>query len=153
MSERKKVEERIKKKEQELEDLRSRIRECEVYLQALQDILKIMPRGEEGESPDTALRPGSNIAKARDALLKTGKPLHVHDLLKAMGLQADKKNRLSLSGSLAAYVRQGEIFTRPAPNTFGLVEFKGKIGVPDEPPADFGMDKPKKGDLDEDIPF
>jgi hypothetical protein len=77
--------------------------------------------------------------------------MHLTDILLAMGQEASRANSASLGSSLAAYVRRGEIFTRPAPNTFGLVE----LGHTDEaeapvlePPAGFG----KLPDED-DIPF
>ena len=57
----------------------------------------------------------------------SGKPLHISDLLVALGKETDHDNRAALSGSLSAYVRKHEIFTRPAPNTFGLVEFETNL--------------------------
>lgn len=55
------------------------------------------------------------------------------------------KAEISLASSLAAYVRKGEIFTRPAPNTFGLVELGHKTIIEEEagPPAGFGQITPK----------
>jgi hypothetical protein len=47
-----------------------------------------------------------------------------------------KNSKTSLSGSLASYVREHKIFTRPAPNTFGLVEF-AEVAIK-EPPEGFG---------------
>jgi hypothetical protein len=64
--------------------------------------------------------------------------MHVTDLLKEMGKDATKSNRTSLSGSLGFYVRQEEIFTRPAPNTFGLREF-GDNEADEELPEGFGQ--------------
>jgi hypothetical protein len=68
--------------------------------------------------------------------------MHVNDLLKAMGKPTDKKNKLSLSGSLSTYVRAGQIFYRPAPNTFGIIEMvkaspSGSLNSVDLP-DDFG---------------
>lgn len=82
------------------------------------------------------------MAKARDALLKEAKPLHIDDLLKAIG--KTKEHKASVSGSLGNYVRKNEIFTRPAPNTFGLKEFD-ESQPEEEPPEDFGV-----ADQDED---
>ena len=68
---------------------------------------------------------------------------------------------MSLASSLAAYVRRGEIFSRPAPNTFGLLEL-GHLGgeEAEEPPSGFGKvttirEEPKAevGEVDDDIPF
>jgi len=76
------------------------------------------------------------IDKARTALRRVGKPLYIEELLRAMGKEVNKKNRVSLSGSLGSYVRQEYIFTRPAPNTFGLIEFDNS--VEDAIPEGFG---------------
>src|SRR5687767_8758672 len=111
---------RIEKKQQEIMELGLQIREATAYVQALQDTLRLLPK--DASQPQQALRPGTGVAKAREAIKKAGKPMHISDILKAIGFPVDKSHRLSLSGSLAGYVRREEIFTRPAPNTFGLVE-------------------------------
>jgi hypothetical protein len=72
-------------------------------------------------------------------LRKAGKPLHITDILKGIGKTTSKKDRVSLSGSLGWYVRRNEIFTRPAPNTFGLKEMEDISK--EEPPDDFGLSK------------
>lgn len=160
MGEREKVHDRIRKKELEIQDLESKIKDAKVYLQALEDVLRLFPR--EADIGDVALlRPGSLVAQARDAILKHGGPMHVTALVKALGRELTRANQTGIAGSIAAYVRKGEIFTRVGPNTFGLVEL-GKAGSPevettDEPPADFGQDPapkaPEKEEVDEDIPF
>lgn len=164
MSNRTKIEERIEKKEQEIQELEVRIREAKAYVQALQDVVKMMPREapqesglhEEGNRP----RSGSYIADARDAILHAGRPLHVVDILKMAGRKNDRKTRTGMAGSLAAYVRKGDIFTRPRPNTFGLIELESRApqegpgvgfaqhpapsassGTP-KPPRGFGLDLP-----------
>jgi hypothetical protein len=153
MSKRNRIEEKISKKEQEIQELEMKLREAKAYIQALQDVMKMMPR-EEGESPsiggtnDSTMRDGSYVSDARDAIRKAGRPLHVVDILKASGRPADRKSRLGMGGSLAAYVRRGEVFTRPKPNTFGLIElanaqpsYQPPTSHP-TPPDDFGMDQP-----------
>jgi hypothetical protein len=93
--------------------------------------LKVLPR--QTVEPSRALRPGTSVDKAYRAIKTAGKPLQINEILKAIGRTADKKNRLSLSGSLAHYVRAEEIFTRPAPNTFGLMELeRGENFLEDE---------------------
>ena len=143
MNERRKIEERIKKKEQEIQDFEDKIREARIYIQALQDVLKIMPRDMEPSGrPEASLRPGSAVAKAREIILTRKHPVHVTQLLRELGMEVTRESRAGLSGSLSAYVRRREIFTRPAPNTFGLVELNhhGDRSTPGEPapPADFG---------------
>ena len=67
---------------------------------------------------------------ARECLLAARRPLHINDLLISMGRQAEEKEKLSLTGSIGWYVRKGKIFTRPAPNTFGLVELVSAGATP-----------------------
>ncbi|HEY6351810.1 MAG TPA: hypothetical protein VI636_20630 [Candidatus Angelobacter sp.] len=112
------------KKQQEIRELELQLAQAKAYLQAVQDSMKALPK----ENGDTGqeLREGSGLAKARQALQAAGKPMHVGDILKAIGKPNDKKNRVSLSGSLGNYARKKQIFTKPAPNTFGLIAF----GIP-----------------------
>ena len=124
MGVREEFQKRIDKKQQEIHDLETKIREANVYLQALLDSMKWLPRDESPHGGVQLLRPGTTLAKAQEAIKKAGHPMHVADILKAIGKPSDKKNRVSLGGSLSGYVRRREIFTRPAPNTFGLIEME-----------------------------
>ncbi len=119
---REKVQKEIEKKQEEVRGLEGQILECNAYIQACQDTLKMIPKDQEPSSTEVTLRHGSLVAKARDVIRSAGKPLHVGEILAAMGKPEGKKNRLGLSGSLSAYVRDGKIFTRPGPNVFGLIE-------------------------------
>lgn len=114
------LERRIDKKQQEIDGLRQQLNTAEAYLSALQDTLKLLPK--EGDREAT-LRPGTDLAKARDFIKAQGRPQHVTDILKGIGREVNKSNKISLSGSLGSYVRKGSIFTKPAPNTFGLIDF------------------------------
>lgn len=136
MSVRAKIEEKINKKEQEIQEHENKIREARTYIQALQDTIKILPR--ENNIDPMIIRPGSSIGKTQAFLRKVKKQLYINDILEGIGKKVTKKERVSLSGSLAGYVRKGEIFTRPAPNTYGLKEW-GEIPINEEPPADFGL--------------
>ena len=66
--------------------------------------------------------------------------MHVSALIEELGKDLNRKSRASMTGSLGAYARRGEIFTRPAPNTFGLIELghKAAIEEKEKPPAGFG---------------
>ncbi|RPI79595.1 MAG: hypothetical protein EHM45_02370 [Desulfobacteraceae bacterium] len=138
MSLRGKFEDKIKKKELEIQEYENKMKEAKAYLQALQDAIKLLPR-ENPVNPlkSNILRPGSNIAKTYEFLKKTGKPMHVNDILDAIGKKISNKEKISLSGSLGWYVRRKEIFSRPAPNTFGLLNTDDL----EEPPEDFGIDE------------
>jgi hypothetical protein len=120
------------KKQQEIEDLEAELERAKIYLQAILDSMKVLPReqnsnGNSGAQP--TLRPGTGLAKAREAILAAGRPLHISELLLALGKPADKQTRVSLSGSIAWYVRKNQVFTRPSPNTFGLIEMGDKNQV------------------------
>jgi hypothetical protein len=159
MSERKRIEDRLKKKQAEVASLEEKIKAAKVYINALQDVLKMLGRdADDVEEPEAKLRPGSSDAQAREAILAKGSPMHLDDLLGSMGKDANQANKASLGSSLAAYVRDNEIFCRTAPNTFGLVELghQAEDEPEDEPPAGFGRAPVVAAfdtDLDDDVPF
>jgi len=123
------IEKRIKQKEEEVQRLKEELFKAEAYLEAMQESLRLIKKTSSADGND-GIRPGSAVYKARAALRKVGKPLHVESLLRSMGKEVTKKNKVSLSGSLGGYVRQELVFTRPAPNTFGLIEF-GEEEIPE----------------------
>lgn len=129
----------LDRKQQEINELQIQIEKAKAYMQAIQDSMKLLPR-DSGQG-QVVLRPGSALAKAEEILRKAGKPLHISEILKALNEKPDK--RVSLSGSLSAYVRNEQIFTRPAPNTFGLREMIKQANSSDdaEIPEDFGDEK------------
>ena len=140
MNERKRIEDRLLKKEQEIQELEEKIRDARVYMGALQDVLKLLPK----EAEIVTLRPGSSMAKAREVILQAGKPVHINTILEALGKDTTREARASLTSSLASYVRRGEIFTRSAPNTYGLAELghaQDELSSI-EPPSGFGQTVP-----------
>jgi N-glycosylase/DNA lyase len=146
MNERRKIEDKLRRKEQEIAALEDQIKDARVYVQALQDVLKLLPRDSEAEGgADTILRSGSMVAQARNIIKAKAIPVHVDEILRILGKAVNRENKAALSGSLAAYVRRGEIFTRPAPNTYGLVELEPQSSPQSpqpasEPPPNFGDD-------------
>lgn len=116
----------LDRKTQEIQELELQIQLARAYQQAIQDSIKALPReatsqigGEEGIPSE--IRPGTLLARARDAIQKHGAPMHISEILAAIGVENTKKSRVSLVGSLGAYVRKGQVFTRPMPNTFGII--------------------------------
>jgi hypothetical protein len=155
MSERKKIEDRLRKKEQEILGLDDKIKTAKVYVQALKDILKMLDGGHDEAERESTLRAGSAVDLARQVILDRGMPVHMDELLGALGKEATREAKASLTSSLAAYVRRNEIFTRPAPNTFGLFEL-GHQTISDElpqPPENFGETRSVSEITDDDIPF
>lgn len=138
---------KIRKKEAEIRSLEQKLQAARVYIQALMDVRR------EIEGDGSELKAGSMVAMARDAIKRAGKPLHVDEILTAIGRPAESKS--SLTGSLAAYVRRGEIFTRPGPNTYGLVDLDDDVLELATPPSGFGA-QPASFDADlddDDVPF
>jgi len=133
----------IDKKEAEIERLEQEIRDARVYVQAIQDSFKLLPKEQPLDSiTPRELRPGSIVSQVQKFLEQSGKPQHISAILTFLGKTQDKKNRVSLSGSLGGYVKDGRIFTRPAPNTFGLIEFGDQEDSPsalDQLPVNFGQ--------------
>jgi len=128
---------KIKQKEDEVQKLKEDLGKAEAYIEALKESLRLVKKTSD---PNSGIRPGSMMYKARSALRKAGKSLYVDELLKRMGMEVNKKNKVSLSGSLGSYVRQEYIFTRPAPNTFGLIEFDKSTENQDDIPDGFGVE-------------
>jgi hypothetical protein len=141
-----KLAEKIEKKREEIAALEKLLGEAKSYLLALQDTMKMMPKTEDAEAAALSLRPGTDVAKAYETLKSAGKPLHVNDIVKRIGKEATKQNRVSMSGSLGGYARRNYIFTRPAPNTFGLVELESS-NPSEEPPEDFGATAEAAGSI------
>jgi len=132
------IQRKIAQKQQEIQDLNVNLERARSYVEALQESLKLFHKNASDDGAAT-LRPNSQIDKARQVLLEARRPLHVSEILKRMGKEATKNNRLSLSGSIGLYVRQHQVFTRPAPNTFGLMEFEdGSDVMQAELPEGFG---------------
>ncbi len=142
MSLKRKFERKIREKEQEVQELEHKLMEAKAYLAAMQDAMRLLPAegvAENGEmNADFSLKAGSTMEAVMKVLRASGKPMHIMDLIKAIGRDATSESRASVGGSLAAYVRKGVVFTRPAPNTFGLGEWGQPVGVEGGPPDDFG---------------
>jgi len=121
------LEKLIDKKRQEIDGHHQAVALAETYIMAIQDVLRKLPK--DG-LPESALRPGSDLDKARELIRKAGKPVHISDLLKGLGREMTNKTRANLTGSIGNYARQGKIFKKVSPNTFTLIELENKIFLP-----------------------
>jgi len=140
MTTRAQIQKLLDRKYQELKDKELELEKLRTYVQAIQDTMKLLPKESQNGAEQT-LRPGTALARTRDILKAAGKPMHITEILKALNHPVDKKNRVSLGGSLSTYVRNGQIFSRPAPNTFGLIEMSTQTGESEtgpDIPDDFG---------------
>jgi len=143
-SSRRQIEKLIEKSEDEILSWQVAIDFKKSYVQGLRDTLKFLPKDSE-EPEETQLRPGTTLAKAHEILRERGKPIHIMELLKLLGKEPTNKNRVSLSGSIGFYVRRKQFFTRPLPNTFGVIESEQPPNGAhhDEPPEGFGIEEEK----------
>jgi hypothetical protein len=159
VTERQKIEERLRRKQAEVRTLEEKLRGAKAYIAALQDVLKIFdPDHDDGR--ETKLKAGSAVAQARELIRDSGEPMHLDDILRALGKEVTREAKASLTSSIAAYSRRGEIFVRTAPNTYGLIELghdpaEGLVTEPAEPPPTFGGSPAPsfEDDLADDIPF
>jgi len=109
------------KKENEIGELKLQLAQAEAYLQAIQDSLRVLPKEPTDGGSEPELRSGTLLFQAKEVLRTAGKPMHINEILKKMNKPVDKNNRISLSGSMAAYVRKGVIFKKTGPNVFSLI--------------------------------
>lgn len=137
----------IEKLEMERQRIEVEIEMAQAFINGLQRAIQLLPRDlAEGKKPEEILRANSDPAKAREAILAAGKPLYIAEILSQLKIEDSKESRVSVSGSLGAYARKGEIFVKVAPRTFGLVELghnqlnasQDTASDDEEPPADFG---------------
>ncbi len=164
MREQKAIEEQLRRKEAEIVSLEEKLKAAKVYAKALRDVLRLVGKDDAEEVGETKLRKGSLVDQARELIQERGEPVHIDDILRAMGKDVTRDAKASLNSSLAAYVRNGEIFVRTAPATYGLIELAHteQEDVEEHPPAGFGQaaqtwdeqTTPEfSDDLDDDIPF
>lgn len=113
------LQERLDSIEVELTPLRARVNQLEADRSAIKRLLWSESGGALGTEPGS-LRPGTEIEKVRNAILEAGNPLHIDEIMDRIGVPCEHK--LSIVSSIAKYVKRQKIFTRTAPNTFGLLE-------------------------------
>ena len=144
MTPKSKLRRKIEREHKVLADLQQQVAGKEAFIRGLENADSFMPSDEEGNG-STELRPGSNVAKARDVLKKAGKPIHIKNILPLIGLEVTTRNQRSVANSIRAYVRKNLIFKRTGPATFGLINDddpqEGRLGycaddIP-PPPEDY----------------
>lgn len=98
--------------------LNTEISKYENHIAGLQDALRLLGIAQ----PE--LRIGNQMAKIRDIIREEGKPLHIAEITEKLK-QSGRIKRSSLAGSLNFYVKAHRVFTKTAPNTYGLKEKRG----------------------------
>jgi hypothetical protein len=161
MSARTDIEKRIEKEKAKINDLKSQIEKNESFILGLQEALKMLPKEKEAQNGQaktnkdnttTSFRVGSDVEKAYNLLRGTGKSMHISEILIGIGKEDTKINRLSLSSSLSRHVRKNDLFKRPLPNSFALIETPDIENPSLDLPPNFGAEEVKDVEPD-DIPL
>ena len=76
------------------------------------------------ETSSSELVPDSAAYLAAAAIRTAAKPLHAHDLVKAIEGQGHKVKETTLVGALSRWVKRRAVFYRAGKNTFGLIEMR-----------------------------
>lgn len=136
-STRRKIEAKIKKKDQEIQSLEDEKNEIDTLILTLRaerkgmdEVLKILPHEEESGKSRT-IRANSAAGKVQKLLRKHGEPMYIADIVIGIKKANNHNNRASLAGTLNSYFRNEEIFTRPESNTFGLLEWDSQEKTPE----------------------
>ena len=139
MNLRREFEKLIEKKRGEIIEAEKAISSAEAYIQAMTDAIKRLPKDEVSAAPP--VRPGSDVEKIRDAILSAEKPLHISEIILALGRNDDAESKAKIAGLLGWYTTKGKVFTKTAPNTYGLVE-----SAPPDLPTEFGSVEDPSGE-------
>ena len=129
----KKMQGQISRKEKEIQQLELDRQELDVkilnahaYITGVKDSMRHLPKDEVDKDSASSLRKGKSIAKIYDILKHSGSPMHITDILTALGKDTDTKSQQATGSQLNNYVRDDRIFMRPLANTFGLKEWDTK---------------------------
>lgn len=82
------------------------------------------PRLVGGNHPAYELVAGSAAFLAAEAIRAAGRPLHAHDLVKAIEARGHRVKESTLVGALSRWVKRKAVFYRARKNTFGLLEMR-----------------------------
>lgn len=89
---------------------------------------KPKPKSRHGFTGGKRARPiqeGSSVDWARRALIQYSQPMKLNDLVDFITVLGGPTVRpATLVSNLSRYVKHGDTFSRPAPNTFGLIEWE-----------------------------
>ncbi len=143
MDARQEIERRIERERQKLTDLRAQIERTESFILGMQEAVKLLPRVAQMSASGSkrALRSGGSAQQALQLLRTGGKPMHISDILIAIGKENTRSARSSLASSLGRYSRQGKLFVNEGSNTFSA---KAESDPSGNLPEEFGMKDPPK---------
>ena len=110
-------------KKAELVRLEAELEAGRAYLRCIED--RITAGEAQGSDEPVSEDP---VVAIRRLIRDAGEPLYIDDILRGLDRPLNRASREEIRQLLLSWVRRGEIFTRPRPAIFGLVESA-------EPPA------------------
>jgi hypothetical protein len=148
------IEKRIEKERQKISDLRSQIELAESFVQGLQEALRLIPRSDSTKHTQIGFYFRSGDTKqAYEELKKSGKPMRIDEILRAIGKSDNRQNRASMASSLHRAAKKSGIIKKVGANTFAVSDMV--IGINEEEsvslPDNFGSDRETQEPKD--IPF
>jgi len=111
----KRIEALIAKKQQEIDSYEIKLAEIRGYKAALKDLKEMLPNRTK------ALKPGSRMHQAYQAIERAGHPLHVKEIINQTGRPDTKKEYTNMMSGLNENVSQNRYFCRTDKATFGLL--------------------------------
>lgn len=136
MNVKEKIEKQVAKKREEVAQLESQMAELQAKITELNGIItgfeeaiQLFPKEltrSDFDKDVASIRKGSDVEKAFLLIRGKGEAMRIEDIVAAIGKENTKKTRQALGGQLSYNYREGRIFTRPAPNTFGLLVWSGQ---------------------------
>ncbi len=104
-------------KEAELARLEAELAAGRAYLRSLEERINAAETRGTDEEQD-----GDPVVAIRRLIREAGQPLYIDDILRGLDRPLNRESREEILQLLRSWVRRGEIFTRPRPAIFGLVE-------------------------------
>lgn len=107
-------------KQTELVRLEAELAAGRAYLRFINDRIELAEQrgGNEPECSDP-------VIVIRRLIREAGRPLYIDDILRGLDRPLNREGREEIRHLLLSWVRREEIFTRPRPGIFGLVELEG----------------------------
>lgn len=108
-------------KNAELVRLEAELAAGRAYLRLLED------RIEAAEQRSTEIECSDPVIVIRRLIREAGRPLYIDDILRGLDRPLNREGREEIRHLLLSWVRREEIFTRPRPGVFGLVELEASF--------------------------
>ena len=110
----------ITDKEAEIAKLEAELSAARAYVRLLRNRLNAAEK-RLAELPEES---GDPIVAIRRIIVEAGQPVFIDDILSALGRPITRDSREQLRRLIVPWVRRGEVFTRPRPGMFGLIELE-----------------------------